>query len=77
MKETVDIGDLVRCKGHGLKLGLVINKKLSNEGLLKSMHVKHMIANYPCVYYVYFSDLGTQGPFHASELDLASNLFQH
>jgi hypothetical protein len=65
----IDIGDLVKCRG-GTKVGLVVDKKPSNEGLDLSMHVRHLIDRYPNVYYVYFSEEGKTGPFHKADLTL-------
>ena len=65
----IDIGDLVRWK-DGTKVGIVIEKKMPNEGLVTSMHVRHLIDTYPKVYYVYFSEEGRVGPIHETDLRL-------
>jgi hypothetical protein len=66
----ISIGDLVISKIHRKKLGIVVDKKVSNEGLISSMHVRHMINIYPQVFYVYFSDEGRVGPIHQTDLTL-------
>jgi hypothetical protein len=66
----IGVGDLVQCRTHGQKVGLVIDKRLCNEGLEKSMHVRHMIGIYPQVYYVFFSEEGKTGPYHVGDLTL-------
>ena len=66
----IEIGDLVRCRGHGQKVGLVVDRNYSNGGLGNSMHVRHMINSYPMVYYVFFSDVGKVGPIHETDLAL-------
>lgn len=66
----VKIGDLVKCRGHGHKVGLVVDQKYSNGGLDNSMHVRHMINSYPLVYYVFFSDEGKVGPIHETDVAL-------
>jgi hypothetical protein len=65
----INVGDLVQSR-NDKKIGLVVEKKLPNEGLNCSMHVRHMIDNYPRVYYVLFSDEGRSGPFHETDLML-------
>jgi hypothetical protein len=66
----IEVGDLVKCISRGQKIGLVVDKKASNDGLEKSMHVRHMLNVYPKVYYVFFYDEGRVGPFHESEVHL-------
>jgi hypothetical protein len=67
---NIKIGDLVNCRNHDKKLGLVVEKKPSNEGLTHSKHVQHLINVYQNVYYVYFCDEGKTGPHHESDLSL-------
>lgn len=67
---SIDIGDLVVCRAKSLKVGVVIDKRLSNDGLSRSMHAQHLLQNYPKVYYVYFPDEGRIGPIHESDLSL-------
>jgi hypothetical protein len=67
------IGDLVKCKSQEQRLGLVVDKKMPNEGLDISAHVKHLMGVYKKVYYVYFSGLGRRGPFHETDLVLAQS----
>jgi hypothetical protein len=62
------IGDLVKCRHLGQKVGLVLEKKISNEGLSDSEHAKHLLGIYPQVFYVFFSGLGRTGPYHENEL---------
>lgn len=64
---NIDVGDLVGGKTNG-ELGLVVDKKMPNEGLSTSMHVKHMLDSYQKVYYVFFSSSGKDGPYHADDL---------
>lgn len=71
----IKIGDLVKCRDINQQIGIVIDKRISNEGLVSSMHVRHMINNcYPQVYYVYFSDGEKAGPFHEADLFLQQSL---
>ena len=64
----------MRCRNHGQKLGVVIDKKISNEGLINSMHVRHMLNSYPQVYYVFFSEEGKTGPYHETDLTLQQSV---
>lgn len=66
----INIGDLVRCNKNDRKLGLVVDRKLSNQGLVSSKHVQHLLKCYQSVYYVYFSGEGKLGPYHESDLSL-------
>jgi hypothetical protein len=67
----INVGDLVQCNRlKVLKLGLVVDKKPPNDGLISSMHVRHMLNSYRNIYYVYFSGEGKQGPFYENELKL-------
>lgn len=66
----IEVGDLVRCRSRGQKVGLVVDRKISNDGLSKSMHVRHLLSSYPLLYYVFFSDEGKAGPFYATDLTL-------
>jgi hypothetical protein len=66
----ISIGDLVLSRNHGKKIGIVVDKRISNEGLTSSMHVRHMINSYPQVFYVYFSEEGRVGPLHETDLFL-------
>lgn len=67
----INVGDLVQCNRlKGQKVGLVVDKRLSNSGLANSMHVRHMLNSYGNIYYVYFSDEGKQGPFYETDLNL-------
>jgi hypothetical protein len=72
----LNIGDLVWCRSHGKKMGIVVDKRPSNEGLDTSMHVRHIVKNYPPVYYIYFSGEGKMGPYHASDIILQQNFKQ-
>lgn len=65
---SINIGDLVQCRGHGCKFGLVVDKRLPIDGLTTSHHVKHMLDTYQQVYYVYFSDEGKTGPYYSADL---------
>jgi len=67
------IGDLVKCKLKDHKLGLVVDKKMPNEGLSISMHARHLLEVYQRVYYVYFSGEGKKGPYHETDLILAQS----
>lgn len=71
-----EIGDLVGCRSHDHKIGLVVDKRISNEGLNISMHVRHILSNYKQVYYVFFSDLGKTGPHLEDDLYLQSPIKQ-
>lgn len=71
----IKIGDLVKRRDANQQIGIVINKRISNEGLVSSLHVRHMIKScYPQVYYVYFSDGESSGPFHEADLFLQQSL---
>lgn len=65
---NISIGDLVKYKKSEKGIGIVVDKRLSNQGLLTSEHVRHILDVYPHVYYVYFSDVGRLGPFNEVEL---------
>lgn len=65
---NISIGDLVHCRDHGQKVGLVIYEKHANEGLSCSKHTQHIMSNMPTVYYVFFSGEGKTGPYHRSEI---------
>ena len=64
----IEIGDLVKCKDKQL-VGIVVNKRLSNQGLTNSMHVRHILGVYPNVYYVYINGIFT-GPHLECDLML-------
>ena len=70
----ISIGDLVKCRGQGQKIGLVLDKKISNEGLTTSMHTKHLLSSYSKVYYIYFSGLGKVGPYYETDLMLQQKI---
>lgn len=65
---NIEVGDLVERRNDG-KMGVVVESRPPNQGLT-SMHVRHMLSSYHNVYYVYFSEEGTTGPFHVTELSL-------
>lgn len=67
---NIEVGDLVQCRNHGKKLGLVVDRKISNQGLINSKHAQHLLDVYQKVYYVYFSGEGKLGPYHESDLSL-------
>lgn len=69
----MNIGDLVRSRINDSKVGIVVDKKLANEGLAKSVHASHIINSFLLVYYVYFSGEGRTGPHMRSELILQQN----
>lgn len=73
---NINVGDLVICKNLGLKLGVIVDKKNSNDGLNKSMHTKHLLSNYPKVYYVYLSGEGKIGPIYENDLSLQQSIMQ-
>jgi len=75
----INLGDLVKCRDLGQKVGLVVDKKISNEGLANSYHTRHVLSTYPYVYYVYFSGIGKSGPYHESDLSLqqSSHFYKH
>lgn len=64
----ISIGDLVQCRNRGSQLGVVVDKKLPNENLAGSMHVRHLLNVYDYVYYVYFSEAGKTGPYHIEDI---------
>ena len=66
----IEIGDLVNRKNPDKKLGVVVDRKLSNQGLDSSKHVQHLLTCYQNVYYVYFSGEGKSGPYHECDLSL-------
>ena len=70
----ISIGDLVHCRNRGPKVGVVVDKKVPNEGLVASMHAKHLMNVYDCLYYVYFSEEGRTGPYYTGEITLAQSL---
>ena len=64
----INVGDLVKC---GREIGIVVEKKISNEGLVNSKHVQHMLHTYPSVFYVYFSEAESRmGPYFERDLTL-------
>jgi len=67
---SIDVGDLVQCRDHGTKVGLVVDKRMPNDGLSTSLHVRHMLETYQRVYYVYFSGEGRLGPYYSADLKL-------
>ena len=74
----INIGDLVRCRSLDQKVGLVVDKRISDEGVNISMHTKHLLGNYPRVYYVFFAGVGKMGPYHETDLILQqSHSFNH
>lgn len=70
----IGIGDLVTCRSSGDKIGLVVAKKISNEGLTLSAHAQHLLSSYSNVYYIYFSGEGTSGPFLPDEVRLQQQI---
>lgn len=66
----MNIGDLVHSRLNYNKVGIVVDKKIANEGLTKSIHARHIINSLPLVYYVYFSGEGKSGPYMESDLIL-------
>ena len=66
---TLNIGDLVQDRSTQ-GVGVVVESVISNQGLVESKHVSHMIQVYPSVYYVLFPDTGRTGPYYADELVL-------
>lgn len=69
-----NVGDLVKCRDQGQKIGLVVDRKISNEGLTISMHTSHLLSSYSRVYYVYFSGCGRSGPYHETDLFLQQGI---
>jgi len=71
----INVGDLVRCRKDTVsRIGLVVDKKISNEGVNVSMHTKHLLSTYPKVYYVFFSGTGKSGPYHETDLILQQSI---
>lgn len=70
---AIYVGDLVLCRDHGPKVGLVVDKKFANEGMNCSMHTRHLLDHAPSVYYVFFSDEGKTGPYYDSEVTTVSS----
>ena len=69
----IDVGDLVSIKHHAESencLGIVVKKFNSNQGIEKSIHVKHIVDSFPPVFYVCSVDGNYQGPFLRSDLSL-------
>jgi hypothetical protein len=66
----INIGDLVKCRTHDKKIGIIVDKRPSIEGMNVSMHVQHIVKMYPSVYYIYFSGEGKKGPYHAGDIIL-------
>ncbi len=67
----INVGDLVQCSRlKGPRIGLVVDKKFPNDGLVVSMHARHLLNSYGSIYYVYFSGEGKQGPFYEADLKL-------
>jgi len=69
---NIDIGDLVAIKKNNSDisiLGIVVKKYNSNQGIEKSIHVKHMLNSLPPIFYVY-SHKGSHGPYLRSDLML-------
>jgi len=69
----IDVGDLVTVRHHSdpeKLLGIVVKKTISNEGIEKSGHSRHIAGSYLPVFYVCSIDGNFQGPFLRSELSL-------
>lgn len=71
---SLNVGDLVVHRLMNLNIGVVVDKRLPNEGLNHSAHVRHLLQTYPRVYYVYFAKVGRFGPVHESELVLQQSI---
>lgn len=64
------IGDLV-VKRTGDDFGVVVSVDKANASSLKiSQHSKTHLANSPDIYYVFFPQIGYDGPYYTSELKL-------
>lgn len=72
----MNIGDLVKSRLNNDKVGIVVDKRIANDGLTSSFHARHIINNYPLVYYVYFSGEGKTGPHMESDLVLQQDFKQ-
>lgn len=72
----MNIGDLVRSRFNRGKVGIVVEKKMPNEGLTTSLHTQHIISVYPLVYYVCFTGEGKTGPYMESDLVLQQDFKQ-
>lgn len=72
----MNIGDLVKRRFNNDKVGIIVDKRISNDGLTTSFHARHIINNYPPVYYVYFSGEGKTGPHMESDLVLQQDFKQ-
>lgn len=66
----IKLGDLVQRRNptEANSLGIVIDKRIANEGANKSEHMKHIVETCMRVCYVFFIDEGVSGPFHESDL---------
>ena len=69
----IGVGDLVECRNNSQKVGIVVERKTSNNGFI-SAHAQKIMSNCPFVYYVFFSEEGCKGPFHNAELALKQAL---
>lgn len=64
------IGDLV-IKRLGEDFGVVVGVNKANAASLKtSQHSKNHLDNSPDIYYVFFPQVGYDGPYYTSELHL-------
>jgi len=64
------VGDLV-VKRTGEKFGVVVQvNKANSSSLTSSQHSKNLLKNSPDIYYVFFPEIGYDGPYYTSELRL-------
>ena len=64
------IGDLV-VKRQGNDVGVVVKVNKANSQSLKlSLHSQQHLKNSPDIYYVFFPEIGYDGPYYTSELRL-------
>lgn len=64
------VGDLV-IKRTGEDFGVIVSVNKANSDSLKtSQHSKNHLDNSPDIYYVFFPQVGFDGPYYTSELRL-------
>lgn len=71
------IGDLVSLPKYCEEnlLGVVVKiDKANSKSLLSSTHSSELIKNSSDIYYVFFSDATTSGPYYTSELVLKNGI---
>lgn len=64
------VGDLV-VKRTGENFGVIVSVNKANfASLVNSQHSKNLLKNSPDIYYVFFPEIGYDGPYYTSDLRL-------